>query len=76
VKTDLRKRAVAAVQAITKAAIQCGEMRGADKAYLLDLDETKAEVVLTLCGKGRAAGLVKAIERAQKKAHSKELKLK
>lgn len=48
-------------------------MGDVDEAYLLDLDATKADIVLTLCGRGQSAKLVKAIERAQKRAHTKEL---
>lgn len=72
-RPTLHTRAVAAVQAITRAAIACGEMGDVDEEYLLDLDATKADIVLTLCGRGHSANLVKAIERAQKRAHTKEL---
>ncbi len=75
-KTSIRQRAIIVVNALTDAAIQLGEMTCNDEGYMRDLDASKVDAVMAVCGRrSNSNKLVRAVLKTQKAAKPSQLKL-
>lgn len=75
-KSSIRQRALIVVHALTDAAISTGEMNCDDEKYMRDLDASKVDAVLAVCGRrSTSVRMVRAVLKAQKQAHSTSLQL-